>query len=152
MGKKLGKECDQPTLLPTADRARAGALRSRPARVQPSSVLMVHSQDTGSPFPPPVLDTRCPVFHIYQPASSLPCFVVPPFPSERPSLCSAPSPSRSHLNSLVVPGRLSLLKTPFSEPHPGTASSQHILAGGHSGFCWQPHSLVELAHYIVGLT
>lgn len=84
------------------------------------------------------------------PASLLPCYMIPPFPSEHPFLCSAFCPSRSHLNSLCAPDRPSLLKTPCSESHsaqPGTARSQHRLAGGRSG----SGSLVELAHYIVSM-
>lgn len=73
----------------------------------------------------------------------------PHLPIKHPSLCSALPSSRSYLNSLCVLDRLS----PCSEPHPaqpGTASSQHILAGGRSGFRCQPHSPVESAHSVVG--
>lgn len=65
-----------------------------------------------------------------------------------PLLC--PPPSRPHLKSLCAPDRQSLLKTPCSEPppaQPGTASSQHILAGGRSG----SGSLVKLAHDVVSM-
>lgn len=76
--------------------------------------------------------------------------VVPPYPSECPSLCSALSSSTSHLYRLCA---FRIECPSCSEPRPaepGTAGSQHTLAGGCLGFCSQLRSLMELAHYVLG--
>lgn len=137
VGKRAGKARDQPTLLPAADRAGAGAQHSRQPRSSPSSPGHPPGpfsiQDAGSCFPPRGLDTWRPVPHLHCPTFP----IRTPLPLFRPR--SFWHPTCHHLWACPSPARLSPVNSkmkPCSElcPRQAVKCTQHPLAGGLSGF------------------
>lgn len=151
VGKKLRKECDLPTLLPTADRARAGTLHCQPATVRPRSPLPGPSSWTLAPTSHLLLWT----LNVLSPISTSwppPCHSTWSHPSRQNALpFTMPSAlPTSHLHRLCAfpidfPPRRYPVQSPVGTES-GTADSQSTLAGRRLGFCCQPHSLMESTH------